>query len=229
MTSLKTLQRISSVLSLLISTSQTRLSRGYRENGGPVPSARSHTPTVYFHHQVHKLCVVCRHKERGCGWEGELSALEHHVESCSWKNSPDSQTVSSVILMNNYTSTVSVNGADIVAKVTFQLFSGKTYSTKKHGINLKAPADALESNTTLVLSFRPTSMVTTSSSCVIIKHYYFYSVPHVPYPSAAKVMKLPYNLLIYTCHEPRPNLYSRSIATALHSVSNCSGSRMRSY
>ena len=57
-------------------------------------------------------------------------------------------TMSSVILKNNYISTVSVNGADIVAKVTLELYSGKTYSTKKHGINLKAPTDALESNTT---------------------------------------------------------------------------------
>ena len=41
-----------------------------------------------FYRQVRELRVFCRHKERGCGWEGELSTLEHHDESCLWKNSP---------------------------------------------------------------------------------------------------------------------------------------------
>ena len=45
-------------------------------------------PDIHFRRQVHELRVFCNHKERGCGWKGELSALEHHVESCPWKNSP---------------------------------------------------------------------------------------------------------------------------------------------
>ena len=45
-------------------------------------------PDKYFSRQVHELRVFCRHKERGCGWEGDLSALEHHVQSCPRKNSP---------------------------------------------------------------------------------------------------------------------------------------------
>ena len=38
--------------------------------------------------QVNKLRVFCRHEERGCGWQGELSDLEHHVQSCPMKNLP---------------------------------------------------------------------------------------------------------------------------------------------
>ena len=46
------------------------------------------TLNKHFLRQVCQLRVFCRHKERGCGWEGELSALEHHVQSCPRKNSP---------------------------------------------------------------------------------------------------------------------------------------------
>ena len=38
-----------------------------------------------FRRQVYALRVFCRHKERGCGWEGELSVFEQHVESCPKK------------------------------------------------------------------------------------------------------------------------------------------------
>ena len=60
--------------------------------GGACPMCKNQslatTPDIYFRRQVHALYVFCRHKERGCGWEGELSALEHHVDACPWKNSP---------------------------------------------------------------------------------------------------------------------------------------------
>ena len=38
--------------------------------------------------KVQELRVFCHHKERGCRWEGKLSALEQHVRSCPKKNSP---------------------------------------------------------------------------------------------------------------------------------------------
>ena len=42
---------------------------------------------IYFRRQTHGLRVFCDHKERGCGWKGELSALNHHIQTCSWKTS----------------------------------------------------------------------------------------------------------------------------------------------
>ena len=36
----------------------------------------------HFLRQVNKLCVFCRHQDRGCEWQGELSDLERHVQSC---------------------------------------------------------------------------------------------------------------------------------------------------
>ena len=41
-----------------------------------------------FRCQINKLRVFCRHEDRGCGWQGELSDLEHHVQSCPMKNLP---------------------------------------------------------------------------------------------------------------------------------------------
>ena len=41
-----------------------------------------------FRRQVNELCVFCRHEHRGCGWQGVLSDLEHHVQSCPMKTTP---------------------------------------------------------------------------------------------------------------------------------------------
>ena len=38
--------------------------------------------------QVNELYVFCRHEDRGCGWQGELSDLERHVQSCPLKTTP---------------------------------------------------------------------------------------------------------------------------------------------
>ena len=40
----------------------------------------------HFLRQVNELRVFCLHEDRGCEWQGELSELEHHVQSCglSW-------------------------------------------------------------------------------------------------------------------------------------------------
>ena len=34
------------------------------------------------------LHVFCRHEDRGCGWHGELSDLECHIQSCPQKDGP---------------------------------------------------------------------------------------------------------------------------------------------
>ena len=63
-----------------------------QEERGPCPLCT--TPFLntilnkHFRRQVHELRVLCRHEDRGCGWEGELSDLERHAQSCPMKNSP---------------------------------------------------------------------------------------------------------------------------------------------
>ena len=42
----------------------------------------------WFRRRVYELHVFCRHEDRGCGWQGELSDLEHHVQSCPMKTTP---------------------------------------------------------------------------------------------------------------------------------------------
>ena len=41
-----------------------------------------------FRRQVNQLRVFCLHEDRGCGWQGELSAFDRHVQSCPMKTSP---------------------------------------------------------------------------------------------------------------------------------------------
>ena len=41
-----------------------------------------------FLRQVNELRVFCRHEDRGCGWQGKLSGLERHVQSCPMKTAP---------------------------------------------------------------------------------------------------------------------------------------------
>ena len=38
--------------------------------------------------KVNGLRVFCHHEDRGCGWQGELSGFEHHVQSCPMKTAP---------------------------------------------------------------------------------------------------------------------------------------------
>lgn len=42
----------------------------------------------WFRRQVNALRVLCRHEDRGCGWQGELSGFERHVQSCPMKTAP---------------------------------------------------------------------------------------------------------------------------------------------
>ncbi|CAI8045380.1 hypothetical protein GBAR_LOCUS25100, partial [Geodia barretti] len=39
----------------------------------------------HFQSQVKKLSVLCYHKDKGCGWQGQLSALHRHDQSCLWR------------------------------------------------------------------------------------------------------------------------------------------------
>ena len=45
----------------------------------------------HFRRQVNYLSVFCHNKDRGCGWQGELSDLERHVQSCPMKPTTDLQ------------------------------------------------------------------------------------------------------------------------------------------
>ena len=60
--------------------------------GGSCPMCKeSHLNTVLdkrFRRQVNELRVFCHHEDRGCGWQGELSDLKRHVQSCSMKTTP---------------------------------------------------------------------------------------------------------------------------------------------
>ena len=47
------------------------------------------TTILQFRHQVNELCVFSHHEDRGCGWQGRLSDLEHHVKSCQIGTTPD--------------------------------------------------------------------------------------------------------------------------------------------
>ena len=51
----------------------------------------SHWSTMlskHFQRQVNALHVFCRHEDRGCGWYGELSDLERHIQSCPMTDRP---------------------------------------------------------------------------------------------------------------------------------------------
>ena len=57
--------------------------------GGACPLCKEpHLNTVldkWFRCQVNEVLLFCHHEERGCGWQGELSNFEHHVQSCPMK------------------------------------------------------------------------------------------------------------------------------------------------
>ena len=60
--------------------------------GGACPLCnKPHLKTMLdkrFRRQVNELRVFCHHEDRGCGWQGELSDLERHVQSCPMKTTP---------------------------------------------------------------------------------------------------------------------------------------------
>ncbi|CAI8028669.1 hypothetical protein GBAR_LOCUS16322, partial [Geodia barretti] len=42
----------------------------------------------HFQRQVNSLCVLCRHEERGCTWQGDVSTFDSHVQFCAMKYAP---------------------------------------------------------------------------------------------------------------------------------------------
>ncbi|CAI8058494.1 hypothetical protein GBAR_LOCUS31806 [Geodia barretti] len=71
--------------------SEEAASRIQRE-GGACPLCkeedRSTVLNKLFQRQVNSLRVFCRHEDKGCGWQGELVAFHHHVESCPMRDGP---------------------------------------------------------------------------------------------------------------------------------------------
>ena len=71
--------------------SQEAATRIQRE-GGACPLCK--TPqwstmlSKHFQRLVNALCVFCRHEDRGCGWRGELSDFNHHLQSCPMRYAP---------------------------------------------------------------------------------------------------------------------------------------------
>lgn len=39
----------------------------------------------YFQRKVKELLVFCYYKDEGCNWQGELSTLDYHSQSCQMK------------------------------------------------------------------------------------------------------------------------------------------------
>ena len=63
-----------------------------RREGGACPLCNmacwSTMLNKHFQRQVNELVVFCLHDDRGCGWQGELSDLERHVQSCPMSDAP---------------------------------------------------------------------------------------------------------------------------------------------
>ena len=69
--------------------SQEAATRIQRERGACPLCKAPHLSTMldkHFQHEVKKLPVFCYRKDRGCGWQGELAALDCHVQSCPMEN-----------------------------------------------------------------------------------------------------------------------------------------------
>ena len=72
-----------------------------QEDGNPCPLCTTKPlKTVlnkHFKRQVEELRVLCRHVDRGCVVQPELSSLDSHVKSCPMRDAPllaDFQTLS---------------------------------------------------------------------------------------------------------------------------------------
>ena len=71
--------------------SQEAASRIQRE-GGACPICNTHPWSSmfskHFQRQVKSVHVFCRHEDRGCGWQGELTNFNSHVQSCPMRDAP---------------------------------------------------------------------------------------------------------------------------------------------
>ena len=64
-----------------------------KEVGGPCAMCKEpNLSTIldkHFRRQLNEHRVFCHNKNRGCGWQGELSDyMKRHIESCPMKNAP---------------------------------------------------------------------------------------------------------------------------------------------
>ena len=64
-----------------------------KEVGGPCAMCKEpNLSTIldkHFRRQLNERHVFCHNKNRGCGWQGELSDyVKRHIESCPMKNAP---------------------------------------------------------------------------------------------------------------------------------------------
>ena len=66
----------------------TRIQRG----GGACPLCKmprwSTVLNKHFQRQVNQLRVFCHHEDQECGWQGELSDLKRHIQSCPMRDQP---------------------------------------------------------------------------------------------------------------------------------------------
>ncbi|CAI8005534.1 hypothetical protein GBAR_LOCUS4297 [Geodia barretti] len=93
----------------------------------------------HFQRQVNSLRVFCRHKDRGCGWQGELASLDRHVTSCSMKDAP--QIEEQPTLHANEDNKIIVAGVPILGAQKFW-YTGKQmdFIWEEAGISLHFPA-----------------------------------------------------------------------------------------
>ena len=69
--------------------SEEAASRIQREGGAcPLCNAPQWSTVLskHFQRQVNALRLFCYHKDRGCEWQGELSDMERHIQSCPRKD-----------------------------------------------------------------------------------------------------------------------------------------------
>ena len=82
----------------------------------------------HFQRQVNALRLFCHHKDRGCEWQGELSDIERHVQSCYRKDAslailnlhPDSMLYNICAFYITFTG-LQVSGCMAMAKVNMAL------------------------------------------------------------------------------------------------------------
>ena len=71
--------------------SQEAATRIQGERGACPLCKKPHLNTIldkWFRRQVNELHVFCHHEDRGCGWQGELSDVKRHAQSCPMKTAP---------------------------------------------------------------------------------------------------------------------------------------------
>ena len=116
----------------------------------------------HFQRQVNSLHVFCRHKDRGCGWQGELAAFHHHVESCPMRESPRRKkqlTLKSKII---------VTGVPLLTEQCF-VYTGKhmEFIWEEAGISLHFPDASCERDIRVSVEI----LTNIEGNCILPKGY----------------------------------------------------------